>query len=143
VADRDAATINCDRTLMLNVFQNLLANAIKFTRHRSPALIEVGAEEINGRTAIFVRDNGAGFNMKYVDKLFVVFQRLHRVEEFEGTGVGLATVQRILAGMRARYWAESEVDKGATFYFTIGRGQRDRRRRRIRMMRLIDPARKQ
>lgn len=112
-------TLNCDRTLMLNVFQNLLANAIKFTRQRSPAVIEVGETEYKGRAAIFVRDNGAGFDMKYADKLFGVFQRLHRADQFEGTGVGLATVQRILRRHGGEIWAEAELDQGATFYFTL------------------------
>jgi light-regulated signal transduction histidine kinase (bacteriophytochrome) len=112
-------TLNCDRTLMLNVFQNLLSNAIKFTRQRTPAVIEAGVTEIDGRTAVFVRDNGAGFDMKYVAKLFGVFQRLHRAEEFEGTGVGLATVRRIIRKHGGDIWAYAELDKGATFYFTM------------------------
>ncbi len=112
-------TLACDRTLMQNVFQNLLTNAIKFTRKRAGAVIEVGQTEYKGNPAIFVRDNGAGFNMKYVDKLFGVFQRLHRAEEFEGTGVGLATVQRIIRKHGGEIWAEAELDKGATFYFTL------------------------
>jgi light-regulated signal transduction histidine kinase (bacteriophytochrome) len=98
---------------------NLLANAIKFTRQRTPAVIEVGVTEIDERMAIFMRDSGAGFNMKYVDKLFGVFQRLHRAEEFEGTGVGLATVQRIIRKHGGDIWADAELGKGATFYFTM------------------------
>lgn len=109
----------CDRTLMLNVFQNLLSNAIKFTRQRTPAVIEVGMMEMDGRAAIFVRDNGVGFEMKHVDKLFGVFQRLHRADEFEGTGVGLATVQRIVRKHGGEIWAQAELDKGATFFFTL------------------------
>jgi light-regulated signal transduction histidine kinase (bacteriophytochrome) len=109
----------CDRTLMLMVFQNLLANAIKFTRQRTPAAIEVGQTAIDGRAAIFVRDNGVGFEMKYVGKLFGVFQRLHRAEEFEGTGIGLATVQRIVRKHGGEIWAQAELDKGATFFFTL------------------------
>jgi len=104
---------------MLNVFQNLIANAIKFTRKRAPAVIEAGVTEIEGRAVIFVRDNGAGFDMKYVDKLFGVFQRLHRAADFEGTGVGLATVQRIIRKHGGDIWAQAEVEKGSTFYFTL------------------------
>ncbi len=109
----------CDPGLMRQVFANLLANAVKFTRPRDLAVIEVGQVEHNGCRAIFVRDNGVGFSMKYADKLFGVFQRLHRSEDFEGTGVGLATVQRIVQKHNGRIWAEAEVDRGAAFYFTL------------------------
>jgi PAS domain S-box-containing protein len=112
--------IDCDPTLMRQVFQNLISNALKYSRNRTPAVIEIGHLEEKGQLTIFVRDNGAGFSMKYADKLFGVFQRLHRTEEFEGTGVGLATVQRIVQKHGGRAWAEAEVDKGATFYFTLG-----------------------
>jgi PAS domain S-box-containing protein len=112
-------SVNCDPILFKQVFQNLIANAIKFTRPRNPAVIEIGHSQENGETVIFVRDNGVGFNMKYQDKLFGVFQRLHRAEDFEGTGIGLATVQRIIHKHGARVWGESEMEKGATFHFTI------------------------
>jgi len=116
----DLPLVDCDPGLMKQVFQNLLSNAVKFTRPRSPAVIEVGQKDQDGTSVIFVRDNGVGFNMKYADKLFGVFQRLHRAEDFEGTGVGLATVQRIIQKHGGRIWVEAELDKGATFYFNLG-----------------------
>ncbi len=111
--------VECDPGLMKQVFANLLSNAVKYTRPRPVAVIEVGCRRKNGDTAVFVRDNGVGFNMKYADKLFGVFQRFHRAEEFEGTGVGLATVDRIVRKHGGQIWAEAVVDKGATFYFTV------------------------
>ena len=117
--------VDCDAGLMKQVFQNLLSNAVKFTRPRAHALIEVGQQDKDGVPAVYVRDNGVGFSMKYSDKLFGVFQRLHRQEDFEGTGVGLATVQRIVQKHGGRIWAEAELDKGATFYFTLANRQGD------------------
>jgi PAS domain S-box-containing protein len=111
--------IECDPGLMKQVFANLLSNAVKYTRPRPVAVIEVGYRKKNGDGAVYVRDNGVGFNMKYADKLFGVFQRFHRAEEFEGTGVGLATVDRIVRKHGGHIWAEAAVDKGATFYFTV------------------------
>jgi len=111
--------VECDPALVKQVFADLLSNALKFTRPQEHAVIEVGETTQDGRAVIFVRDNGVGFNMKYVDKLFGVFQRLHRPEDFEGTGIGLATVQRIVHKHGGRVWAEGELNKGATFYFTL------------------------
>ena len=112
--------VECDPTLMLQVATNLLSNAVKFTRPRDRAVIEVGQMRLGTDIVIFVRDNGVGFDMKYSDKLFGVFQRLHRTEDFEGTGVGLATVQRIIGKHGGRVWAEAGLNRGATFYFTLG-----------------------
>ena len=108
-----------DAGLIKQVFANLISNAVKYTRPRPLALIEIGQEEVEGGQAIFIRDNGVGFNMQYAGKLFGVFQRLHREEEFEGTGVGLATVKRIVQLEGGRIWAQAELDKGATFRFTF------------------------
>ena len=113
-------TVECDPILVKQIFQNLLANALKFTRSRISTVIEVSYEKEDGQTVFMVRDNGIGFNMKYVDKLFGVFQRLHREEDFEGTGIGLATVQRIVSKHGGRVWAHGELDKGAAFRFTLG-----------------------
>jgi len=115
--------VECDAGLLEQVFANLLGNAVKYSRKRSVATIEVGRTMVEGQLAIFVRDNGAGFDMKYADKLFGVFQRMHRLDEFEGTGVGLATVQRIIQRHGGRVWAESASEEGATFYFTLGQGR--------------------
>jgi light-regulated signal transduction histidine kinase (bacteriophytochrome) len=108
-----------DRALLKQVFVNLLSNAFKFTGKTEHAVVEVGRIQQDGNPVYFVKDNGAGFDMAYAQKLFGVFQRMHRTEEFEGTGVGLSIVQRIIHRHGGRIWAESEVGKGTTFYFTL------------------------
>jgi PAS domain S-box-containing protein len=111
--------VTCDPGLMRHVFSNLLSNALKYTRQREQAVIEIGEILIEGAPVLFVRDNGVGFDMKYADKLFQVFQRLHAEEEFEGTGVGLAIVYRILQKHGGAIRAESSPQNGATFFFTV------------------------
>jgi len=109
-----------DAAMLRQVFANLIGNALKYSRQRSPAVIEIGStDEPNGMVTVFVRDNGAGFDMKFAGKLFGVFQRLHHSDQFEGTGIGLATVQRIVARHGGRVWAEAAVDVGATFFLTL------------------------
>jgi PAS domain S-box-containing protein len=126
----DLPPMECDPILIKQVFQNLIANALKFSRTRERAIIEISYRQENEHMIISVRDNGVGFNMKYKDKLFGTFQRLHRAEDFEGTGIGLATVQRIIHKHGGRVWAEAEMDKGAAFFFTLAAAEKGEVRRK-------------
>jgi PAS domain S-box-containing protein len=119
VAIANRLTALMDPQLARTLIENLLGNAWKFTGHVKPARIEFGATEQNGQRVFFVRDNGTGFGMVHADKLFTPFQRLHSISEFPGTGIGLATAQRIVARHGGRIWADATVNSGATFYFTI------------------------
>jgi light-regulated signal transduction histidine kinase (bacteriophytochrome) len=114
----DLPSVWGDAALLKQVFMNLIDNAIKYTRLRDDAVVEIDARKVGDEQVFLVRDNGVGFDMQYADKLFDVFQRLHRAEDFAGTGVGLAIVQRIIQRHGGRVWAEAAVDQGATFYFT-------------------------
>jgi light-regulated signal transduction histidine kinase (bacteriophytochrome) len=116
----DGLIVDGDRQLLRVVLENLLGNAWKFTRQRDDSHIEIGRTEDSGRAVYFVHDNGAGFDMQYADKLFGAFQRLHSAAEFEGLGIGLATVQRIIHRHGGQVWAEGKEGEGATFYFTLG-----------------------
>ena len=117
---KDGAVTKGDPRLLTLVLENLLGNAWKFTSGHAEARIEFGVSDVAGKTAYFVRDDGAGFDMKYVDKLFITFQRLHTELEFPGTGVGLTLVQHIIHRHGGTIWAEGAVDQGATFWFTVG-----------------------
>jgi len=110
---------HADAALLKQVWVNLIGNALKYSGKREGARIEIGGREEQAENVYWVRDNGVGFDMRYADKLFGVFQRLHSAAEFEGTGVGLATVRRIVTRHGGRIWAEGAVDRGATFYFTL------------------------
>jgi signal transduction histidine kinase len=113
------AAVQGDRILIRQVYSNLLGNAVKFSRSRETSVVEAGALIVDGETIYYVQDNGIGFDMQYHDKLFGVFQRVHSAHEYEGTGIGLALVQRIIQRHGGRVWARGEVDKGTTFFFTI------------------------
>ena len=107
-------------TMLTQVLQNLIGNACKFSARQNNPEVEIGACEIDGEQVFFVRDNGAGFDMQYADRLFGMFQRMHTDGQYPGTGIGLAIVKRLVERHEGRVWAESEPDKGATFYFTLG-----------------------
>jgi len=115
----DGMLAEADPHLLRVAFENLIGNAWKFTSKSAKPRIEIGALKDHGRTTYFVRDNGAGFEMAYADKLFGAFQRLHSATEYAGTGIGLATVQRIVHRHGGRIWAEAEIGKGAVFFFTL------------------------
>lgn len=117
----DLPTLTCNYGLIRQVFDNLVSNAVKYTRPRNPAHIEIGCSQTKHEDVLFVRDDGVGFDMESVERLFGVFQRLHRAEEFEGTGVGLALASRIVRKHGGRIWAESKINQGAIFYFTLGK----------------------
>jgi signal transduction histidine kinase/Na+-transporting methylmalonyl-CoA/oxaloacetate decarboxylase gamma subunit len=119
IAVQKRCHVNADAGLMQIVLQNLLRNAWKFTGYRREPKIEFGCKKQDGVTVFYVRDNGAGFDQRFADRLFKPFQRLHAVSDFPGTGIGLATVQRIVRRHGGEVWAEGELDKGATFYFTV------------------------
>jgi light-regulated signal transduction histidine kinase (bacteriophytochrome) len=111
--------VNGDARMMRQVWINLISNAIKYSKKKEIANIEIGSNMESNRVVYFIRDNGVGFDMKYADKLFGVFQRLHKIQEFEGTGVGLALVHRIVSRHGGKIWAEAHVNRGATFFFYI------------------------
>jgi two-component system, sensor histidine kinase and response regulator len=115
----ELSPLACDPRLVKLIFTNLLSNAVKYTQPRKPARIEIGQTKVDDEVSIYIKDNGVGFDMRNADKLFGVFQRLHPPEAFEGNGIGLATVARIVRKHGGRVWAEGREDKGATFYFTL------------------------
>ena len=115
----DIANLTGDHSLLRMVWYNLLSNAIKFTKAKEPQSYRSGIAKKRMNMFLFVRDNGAGFDMRFAHKLFGVFQRLHSTQEFEGTGIGLANVRRIILKHGGRTWAESQLKQGATFYFTL------------------------
>lgn len=110
----------CDPALLRQVWANLIHNAVKYSSKQEAPVIKIGEQHVDGETVYHIGDNGVGFDMKHADKLFKAFNRLHSMEEYEGTGIGLATVHRIIEKHEGRIWAEAEINEGATFYFTIG-----------------------
>ncbi|HEX3074334.1 MAG TPA: ATP-binding protein, partial [Ignavibacteriales bacterium] len=116
---KELPVTECDPAMIRIVFNNLISNAVKFTGKKENATIEVGSYEKNRQVIVYVKDNGAGFDMQYSSNLFGVFQRLHRQDEFEGNGIGLATVRRIINRHGGAIWAESRLGEGAAFYFSL------------------------
>lgn len=116
---KDLPSANCDAALIRQVFVNLISNALKFSNLKPEPMIEIGSKSENDETVYYIKDNGAGFDMKFYDKLFGVFQRLHSAEDFKGTGIGLAIAKRIITSHGGRIWAEGKVNEGATFYFSL------------------------
>jgi light-regulated signal transduction histidine kinase (bacteriophytochrome) len=116
----DLPVCYADPVLLKQVYVNLISNALKFTRKREKALIEIGSSWKDGQSVYFVQDNGVGFDMQYADSVFGVFQRLNNSDEYEGTGVGLAIVQRIIQRHGGKIWVDSAIDRGTTFFFTLG-----------------------
>jgi light-regulated signal transduction histidine kinase (bacteriophytochrome) len=108
-----------DESLIQQVWVNLISNALKYSRKKETAVIEIGGKIENDKTIFYIKDNGVGFDMKYADKLFGVFQRLHKARDFEGIGIGLANVNRIITRHGGKCWAESEVSRGSTFFFSV------------------------
>ena len=119
IVQKEFAPVHGDQRLIRQVFYNLLANAVKFTQHREKAIIEVGSYSEDELNVYYMKDNGAGFDMKNYEKLFRVFQRLHSASEFTGTGIGLAIVQRILKRHGGQIWADGKKDEGTVFFFSL------------------------
>ncbi len=119
ISIKELPPVSADSALMRQVWQNLISNAVKYTGKKKQAFIEIGSERKDQKISYYVKDNGAGFDMNYYDRLFGVFQRLHSHREFEGSGIGLATVEKIIKKHGGRVWASSKVNEGSTFYFTL------------------------
>jgi two-component system sensor histidine kinase/response regulator len=119
ISIKDLPAAYCDNSMLKQVWTNLISNAVKYSQKKTSPKIEIGSEFNNGERVYYVKDNGAGFNMAHYNKLFSIFQRLHSESEFNGTGIGLAVVKRIIERHDGKIWAESEIGKGSHFYFTL------------------------